>query len=175
VSRTSIYKKKWKHRKQNAFMCSLSCVQLFVTTRTVACQAPLSMGFSRQESWSRMPFLTAVDLPDSGIKPMSPVSPVLAGRFFITVPPGKPPGNRINEDKILSYLTALSITDYNAKNINNVSDTYTLCKMKCMTIMVQETRRRNWKYVLAKSLHMKQCKIIQRCTEIFQMHIVNSR
>ena len=84
-----------------------------------------------------MPFPTAVDLPDSGIKPVSPVSPVLAGRFFITVPPGKPPGNRINEDKILSYLTALSITDYNAKNINNVSDTYTLFKMKCMTIMVK--------------------------------------
>ena len=100
-------------------------------------------------------FFTPRELPNPGVEPSSLMSPVLAGRFFATVPPGKPSGNRINEDKILSYLTALSITDYNAKNINNVSDTYTLCKMKCMTITVQEMRRRNWKYVLAKFLHMK--------------------
>ena len=70
-----------------------SHVQLFATPWTVACQAPLSMGFSRQEYWSELPFPPPGDLPDPEIKP---VSPALAGRFFTTAPPGKPgnqPGN----------------------------------------------------------------------------------
>ena len=53
----------------------LSHVQLFVTPWTVACQAPLSMGFSRQKYWSGLPFPSPGDLPDSGIEPKSPVSP----------------------------------------------------------------------------------------------------
>ena len=52
---------------------------LFVTRWTPAHQAPLSMGFSRQEYWSGMPFLPPGDLPYPGIKPMSPI---LAGGFF---------------------------------------------------------------------------------------------
>ena len=56
---------------------------------TVARQAPLSMGLSRQEYWSGLPFPPLGDLPDPGIKPMSLVSPALAGRFFTTKPPGK--------------------------------------------------------------------------------------
>ena len=68
----------------------LSNVQLFVTPWTVALQAALSMGFSRQENWSGLPFSFPGDLADSGIRPESPVSPVLAGQFFITVLPGKP-------------------------------------------------------------------------------------
>ena len=51
---------------------SLSRVQLFVTSWTVACQAPLSMGFSRQEYLSGLPFLSPGDLPDPGIKLGSP-------------------------------------------------------------------------------------------------------
>ena len=66
----------------------------FVTLWTTACQAPLSMGFSRQEYWSRLPFFTPGDLPKSGIKPTSPaaspVCPALSGGFFTTEPPGKP-------------------------------------------------------------------------------------
>ena len=50
-------------------------------------QAPLFMGFCRQEYWSGLPFPTPGDLPDPGIKPESPV---FAGRFFTTEPPGKP-------------------------------------------------------------------------------------
>ena len=53
---------------------SLSCVSLFVTPWTVAHQAPLSMGFSRQEYWSRLPFPSLGDLPDLGIEPRSPAS-----------------------------------------------------------------------------------------------------
>ena len=66
---------------------SLSCVQLFATSRTVALQAPLSMGFPRQEGWSGLPFPSPGDLPDPGIEPMSPA---LAGGFLTTEPPGKP-------------------------------------------------------------------------------------
>ena len=53
-------------------------VQLFVTPLTVAHQAPLSMGFSKQEYWSGLPFPPPGDSPNPGIKPPSPVSP--AGR-----------------------------------------------------------------------------------------------
>ena len=71
-------------------MCVLGGVQLFVTLWTVALQAPLSMEFSRQEYWSGFPFPPAGDLPDPGLEPRGLVSPVLAGRFFTTEPPGKP-------------------------------------------------------------------------------------
>ena len=59
----------------------------FATPWTVARQAPLSMGFPRQECSSRLPFPSSGDLPGPGIEP---VSPALAGRFFTTEPPGKP-------------------------------------------------------------------------------------
>ena len=49
-----------------------SCVQLSVTLWTVACQAPLSMGFSRQEYWSGLPWTPPRDLPNSGIETSSP-------------------------------------------------------------------------------------------------------
>ena len=64
-----------------------------MTPWTVAHQAPLSMGLSRQEYWSGLPFLPLGDLSIPGIEHVSPVSPVLAGGFFSTEPPGKP--NRI--------------------------------------------------------------------------------
>ena len=67
-----------------------SIVFYSVTPWTVANQAPLSMGFFRQEYWSRLPFPPPGDLPNLGIKPVSLVSPALAGGFFSTVPPGKP-------------------------------------------------------------------------------------
>ena len=73
-----------------SMLSHFSCVQLFATLRTVACQASLSMGFSRQEYWSGLPFPPPGDLPDPGIKPMSLASTTLAGKFFTTEPPGKP-------------------------------------------------------------------------------------
>ena len=59
-----------------------SYVQLSATLWTVAGQASLSMGFSRQEYWSGLPFPTPGDLPDPGIEPVSLSSPALAGGFF---------------------------------------------------------------------------------------------
>ena len=55
-----------------------------VTLQTVAHQALLPMGFSRQEYWSGLPCLPPGDLPDPEIKPMSLMSPALAGGFFTT-------------------------------------------------------------------------------------------
>ena len=67
--------------------CVLSHVWPFVTPWSVAHQAPLSMGFPRQEYWNGLPFPSLGDLSDLGIEP---TSPVLAGRFFITEPSGNP-------------------------------------------------------------------------------------
>ena len=61
---------------------TLSCVQLFVTLWTVACQTPLSMGFSRQEYCSRLPFSPPGDLPNPGIELASLASLALACGFF---------------------------------------------------------------------------------------------
>ena len=61
-----------------------SHIGLFVTPWTVAHQAPLSMGFSRQEYWSGLPCPPPDDLPDPGMEPKSLVSPVLVGWYFIT-------------------------------------------------------------------------------------------
>ena len=60
---------------------------IFATPWTVACPAPLSMGFPRQVYWGRLPFPTPRDLPDPGIEP---APPALAGIFFPAEPPGKP-------------------------------------------------------------------------------------
>ena len=60
----------------------------------VARQAPLSMGFPRQEYWSGLPCSPPGDLPDPGIEP---VSPALAGRFFTTEPPRKPCGRCLTQ------------------------------------------------------------------------------
>ena len=57
---------------------------------TVAQCAPLSMEFSRQESWSKLPFPTPGDLLDPETETAFLLSPALAGGFFATVPPGKP-------------------------------------------------------------------------------------
>ena len=68
-------------------VCMLSCqngVQLFTTLWTVAHQAPLSMGFSRQEHWSGLPGSPPGDLSNPGIKPTSLMSPALAAGFFTT-------------------------------------------------------------------------------------------
>ena len=59
-----------------------SGVQFFATPWSAALQAPLSMGFSRQEYWSGLPFLSPGDLPEPGIEPVSFVSPALASEFF---------------------------------------------------------------------------------------------
>ena len=67
----------------------LSSVWLFETSWTVACQAPLSMEFSRQEYWSELAFPPPGDLPNAGIESASLASPALAVGFFTALPPAK--------------------------------------------------------------------------------------
>ena len=77
----------WKTEEQeNMCACLLSHFSLvqFETLWTVAHQAPLSMGFSRQEDWSGLPCLLPGDLPNPGIKPTSLMSPGLVGSFLTT-------------------------------------------------------------------------------------------
>ena len=69
-------------------------VWLCATLWTVACQVPLSMGFSRQEYWSGLPCPSPGDLPDPEIEHTSPVSPALQADSLPTEPPGKP-GSKI--------------------------------------------------------------------------------
>ena len=68
---------KAKHTPTAGLDKSVSHIQLFATPWTIACQAPLSMGFSRQRYWSGLPCLPPGYLPDPGIELMSPVSPAL--------------------------------------------------------------------------------------------------
>ena len=68
-------------------MCMLTgftYVQLFATPWTIACQVPLSMGFSRQEYWSGLPFPPPGNFLDPEIETVSLMFPALAGRFFTT-------------------------------------------------------------------------------------------
>jgi len=77
----------WSDMAKWKWKCySLSCVWLFTTLWTVARQAPLSMGFSRQEYWSGLPCPPAGDLPNPGIEPGSPT---LQANSLPSEPPGK--------------------------------------------------------------------------------------
>ncbi|CAM9214564.1 unnamed protein product, partial [Rangifer tarandus platyrhynchus] len=79
-------------------------VQPFVTPWAVSSQAPLSMGFSRQEYWSGSPCPPPGDLPDLGIKPTSPASPASQADPFPAEPPGEPKNTGVGYP---SYLTAV--------------------------------------------------------------------
>ena len=100
---------KWKVKVK-----SLSRVRLLFPPWTAAYQAPLSMGFSRQEHWSELPFPSPEDLPKPGIEPKSSASPALAGRFFTTELFGKP-------FPLLQSSSFVSCYLLNSRNILSVS------------------------------------------------------
>src|SRR5574339_62144 len=81
---------------------SLSRVRLFATPWTVAYHSPLSMGFSRQEYWSGLPFPSPGDLPNPGIEPRSPT-------LRVDALPSEPPGKLYSHNKHLK-LTRLELT-----------------------------------------------------------------
>ena len=70
------------HSAHTVHTYMLNHVQFFVTLWTIAHQAPLSVGFSRQENWSGLPFSSPGNLPNPGIEPASLVSPALAPVFM---------------------------------------------------------------------------------------------
>ena len=75
--------------EDDVFVQLLSHIWLFEALH-VAVQAPLSMGYPRQEYWSGLPFPPLGELTDSRIKSASLASPASAGGFFIPLPPGIP-------------------------------------------------------------------------------------
>ena len=77
-----------------SYILSLSCVQLFATSQTVARQAPVSMGFSRQEYWSALPFPSPGGLLDPRVKCGSPA---LQADSLPPEPPGKP-SKRVSQE-----------------------------------------------------------------------------
>ena len=91
-------------------MKSLSRVQPFVTPWTVAYQASPSMGFSRQECWSGLPFPSPGDLPDSGIESGSPT---LQADALPSEPPGKPIPKKGSAKECSNYLTIALISHAN--------------------------------------------------------------
>ena len=72
------------HNKPCQFFLHAQACPTLCNPMNIAYQAPLSMGFPRQEHWNGLPFPSPGDLPDPGIKPVPPASPELAGGFFTT-------------------------------------------------------------------------------------------
>ena len=77
---------------------ALSHVWLFVILWTVAHQAPLTMGFSRQEYWNRLPYPPLGDLPNPGIEPKFPTS---QANSLLSEPPGKPMNTGVGSQSLL--------------------------------------------------------------------------
>ena len=84
---------------------------------TTACQAPLSMGFSRQEHWSGLPYPPPVDLPNPGIEPTTPVSPALQVDSLPAEPQEKPVKVIIDEKKDLRSIMQASILRNNKQGM----------------------------------------------------------
>ena len=103
-----------------------SGVHLCATLWTVACQAPLSLGFPRQEYWSRLPFPPPGDLPEPAIEPMSPA---FAGGFFTTSAAWKALAHARHSISIcwvlkslLIFTLLLPLTHHNHSQLNCQSD-----------------------------------------------------
>ena len=95
-------------------MKSLSRVLLFATPWTVAYHAPPSMGFSRQEYWSGLPFPSPGDLPDPGIEPESPA---LGADALPSAPPGEPKKEKMYRRKNMS-MRELSVPVFDYRRVN---------------------------------------------------------
>ena len=90
-------------------LCVCVCPMFWDCTDGIAHQAPLSVGFSRQEYWSGLLFPSLGDLPDPGIDPESPVSLALLGGFFTIVPPQKPIMSIVQPLKRNGHLTYYNV------------------------------------------------------------------
>ena len=93
-------------------MRSCSIMANSATPWTVVHQAPLSVGFSKQEYWSRLPLPSPGDAPDPGLEPASHASPSLEGGFFTTVPPGITKG-MVTRDISLTQMVVEGVLEQN--------------------------------------------------------------
>ena len=105
---------------------------------TIVHQAPLSMGFFRQEYWSELTFLSPGDLPDPGIEPMSPVSPALAGEFSRLSHQGNQAKNEKQCDITIAaahyYFKALKKSKYRS-NTNFTVELWCLFAMRVVFVL----------------------------------------
>ena len=102
-------KMKPRNTKHAYVLSCFSRIWLSATPWTVARQAPLSMGFSRQEYWSGLPCPPPGDLPDPGIKPTSLYSPALAGGFFTASTSPRKPRNAKGFAQAPELVTAFNL------------------------------------------------------------------
>ena len=109
---------------------SLQSCLLFETLWTIARQAPLTMGFSRQEYWSRLPCPPPRDLPNSSIKPISPKSLALAGRFFTTSTTQSPKLNHWETIKALG--SSLKVGPKHQDLVDTLHDLTLSAVLKCV-------------------------------------------
>ena len=114
---------KWSFIANKGYVCVLGRVRLFATSWTVACQASLSMGFSRQEYWSGLPFPSPGNIPDPRIKPTSLMSPALAGGFFTTGATWDMGIRVISFSYFQGYILYLDTVFYTSKNTYTHTDT----------------------------------------------------
>ena len=89
----AVQQKVTQHRKDSM------CFECVPAQSCLTHSDPMCMGFSRQEYWSGLPFPSAGDLPNPEMESVSLVPPALPDRFFITEPPGKPPGKTLYSNK----------------------------------------------------------------------------
>ena len=109
-------------------MCLPSCfsrVQLVVTLWTVACQTPLSMGFSRQEFWSGLPCPSPGDLPNAGIELASLTSPASAGRFFTT----STAWEALNEDRVVGLIYLFLAVPHSMRDLRSPDQRLNSCPL----------------------------------------------
>ena len=99
------------------YKCACPVMSDSATLWTIAHQAPLSMGFSRQEYWSWLPFPPPGGLPNPGVKPTSLASPALAGRFFNL--PGSIPGSERSPGEWIGYTLQCSWASLVAQLVKN--------------------------------------------------------
>ena len=85
-----------KSTQSHPTLCVRPCVQPCVTPWIVAHQASLSVGFSRQEHWSRLPYPPPGDFPDTRVELTSLMPPALAGEFFTAESPAKDKGFQVS-------------------------------------------------------------------------------
>ena len=112
----------------NEGVCLPSCfsrVQLVVTLWTVACQTPLSMGFSRQEFWSGLPCPSPGDLPNAGIELASLTSPASAGRFFTT----STAWEALNEDRVVGLIYLFLAVPHSMRDLRSPDQRLNSCPL----------------------------------------------
>ena len=169
ITRWSKSKSLWLFVTPMDYFCVLllSHVRLFATPLTVTCQAPLSVGFSRQEYWSGLPFPSPGDLPHPGIEPKSPALHVdallseLLGKTHGLYSPWNSPGqntgafpfsrrsSQLRSQTQVSHIARRFFTSWatkGSKNQNHIE--YILCSRRWKISI--ESAKQNWELTVAQ-------------------------